>query len=131
MRAIPDDNFAYSILLRNEIGKSGSGFYLKSGNELFLVTTWHVLFDLETDELPSGRLNIISYPNDLGDLGRIEWTLNLTTLVSQGNINAHPERDVVVGRIATETDSGNKIEVVQGVAIRSSTAAPLVFVKMD
>ena len=85
MRAIPDDNLAYPILLRHETGQRGSGFYMAAGDDTFLITAKHVLFSRETGELISGELNLISYPKDLADPRRIEWDLDLHKLENQGS----------------------------------------------
>jgi V8-like Glu-specific endopeptidase len=136
MRAIPDDNLAYPVLLLHETGASGSGFYLNAEDDLFLITARHVLFDPKTNKLLSEKLNIISYPKDLSDPGRIEWILDLGSLEANGKIKAHPDNDVAVVHIATKSDKDSEIEGVegitigQGITINSSTEAPLVHVRM-
>ena len=45
MRNLPEDNLAYSILIKFDTGSSASGFFLRADNKLFLVTARHVLFD--------------------------------------------------------------------------------------
>jgi Trypsin-like peptidase domain len=51
MRAIPDDNLAYPVLIVLDKGGTGSGFYLTDGNCLYLVTARHVLFDAASGAL--------------------------------------------------------------------------------
>ena len=45
MRAIPDDNLCYPVVIDLADGQYGSGFFANSGVALYLVTAKHVLFD--------------------------------------------------------------------------------------
>jgi len=41
---LPDDNLAYSVLIVNKAGSSGSGFFYNKDNATYLITARHVLF---------------------------------------------------------------------------------------
>src|SRR5271166_2532588 len=49
--ALPDDNLGYPVLIKLNNGNTGSGFYLKSGTALYLVTAKHVLYNPQTQTL--------------------------------------------------------------------------------
>ena len=67
-RSIPDDNLAYPVLIQLP-NEPASGFYLNTGNSLYLVTAKHVLFDPPTGNPPtshlhSGPMVLVSYSRD-------------------------------------------------------------------
>jgi hypothetical protein len=51
MRAIPDDNLAYPVLLTLKGVGQGSGLYLNVNGKLYLVTAKHVIFDPKTGKI--------------------------------------------------------------------------------
>jgi hypothetical protein len=58
MRALPDNNLSYPVLV--EIGKgSGSGFYFRTDDKLFLVTARHVLYDVDNKSCPLRDTSVI------------------------------------------------------------------------
>ncbi len=99
MRAIPEDNLAYPVLLTFKNGATGSGFFLHAENKVFLVTAKHVLFDPANSRLRDTTLTLLSYPKELADAGKNRLTLDLTTLNNMGNIKSHPSEDVAVVKL--------------------------------
>lgn len=100
-RAIPDDNLAYPVLVTYEKG-SGSGFYVNTEVHVFFVTARHILFKESKIEkridysLKSKSVNLLSYPKDPNDKGRIILGLDLETLNNSGNIRFHKDYDIAV-----------------------------------
>ncbi len=119
MRAIPDDNLAYPVLITLKNGNQGSGFFLYAGNASFLVTARHVLFKEKTDDLLDFDAEILSYPKDPNEKGKNEFTVDLRALKENGALKRHLDHDVAVIMIATDDKSGQKImKPVKGVSIR-------------
>ena len=67
LRAVPDDNLAYPVLITLNNGSTGSGFFLNTSNEIYLVTAKHVLFNLSTGQLLDKTFEILSYSRDVTD----------------------------------------------------------------
>ena len=121
-RTLPEDNLAYLVLIAFPSGASGSGFYLRNTEAVFLVTAKHVLFDPTNDKLRGNSVTLISYPRTVRDSGRNKLTLDLALLQSVGAIKEHPSEDVAVVRIGTVvsgststvsgTDTGSRSNVV-------------------
>ncbi len=120
MRAIPDDNLAYPVLITLKSGEQGSGFFVNAQAGSFLVTARHVLFKKDTDDLHAPEAEALSYPKDPKDHGRNLFALDLTVLKQAQNIRRHATHDVAVVRIGTPADqaSTRSITPVEGVTIR-------------
>jgi hypothetical protein len=104
-RAIPDDNLAYPVLITLRNGATGSGFYINTGQAIYLVTAKHVLFDLNTQNLLDATADILSYPADPSNSGRNFGTLDLSLLQRDGNIKPHQSEDIVVVKISTSLNN--------------------------
>ena len=132
MRAIPDDNLAYPVLVTLSNGGTGSGFYLNDPGFIFLVTAKHVLFNGGSLIAPSAIL--LSYPKDLNDPGTIEIALDLNTLESAGNILLHPDHDVVLLRLfqiqPVAGFQGGQFPPLTGVRVKVSASSGLVGVNL-
>ncbi len=76
MRAIPENNLAYPILLRFNTGSSGSGFFLKTNKKVFLITAKHVLFD-ERKNLRGAVLELTCQTEKLSDKNVIKYSIVL------------------------------------------------------
>lgn len=104
MRYIPDDNLSYPVLIQLENGSSGSGFYLRSKNNLYLVTARHVLFEYKDDIsgflLMSKNVRLTSYPKDITIKKPIIASINLDISNKKGLIKFTPSVDVVIVKIA-------------------------------
>ena len=138
-RAIPIDNLSYPVLITLSDGSSGSGFYLNTGQSIFLVTAKHVLFDPNTHVLRALRADVLSYgPTDpTGVKGRNFGTLDLPVLQNDGNVIAHQSEDVVVVRISShhspvDAKSQNGIsQRVRGFELKESTQGGVLTAHMD
>src|SRR5712691_4990649 len=84
MRAIPDDNLAYPVLITLKNGSQGSGFFFNASKASFLVTARHVLFKEKTDDLLDFEAEIVSYAKDPREQGKNEFTLDLKALKENG-----------------------------------------------
>lgn len=104
-RAIPEDNLAYPVLIteKNPQGAivcRASGFYLDAGKAIFLVTAKHVLFNPNNHALRASEIELLSYSRNPGDFTHPDvFTLNMAVLQKDGNIRAHPSKDVAVIKI--------------------------------
>src|SRR6266576_20903 len=62
VRAIPDDNLAYPMLITLKNGSQGSGFFLNAAQASFLVTARHVIFKQNSDDLLDSELRYFPTP---------------------------------------------------------------------
>lgn len=138
-RDIPDDNLAYPVLLQRQEGGGGSGFYLRSGNQLFLVTARHVLFraskNTETGEVQweinsKASIKAISYGKDPEDSGTNILVLDLQALHSSGNLKNHNTRDVAIIRIGS-MDSDRKLQFTQGINLLARSNSDIVVTSLE
>ena len=124
LRAIPDDNLAYPVLVI--IGNTtGSGFYLNTEKATFLVTAKHVLFDPVTKQLNAPSATLISYSRDLADTTKNIIKLDLTVLQADKDLVSRPSVDVVVVKVFDAGDStpkGRLITTRAGVTVASFAA---------
>jgi hypothetical protein len=119
MRAIPDDNLAYPVLITLKNGSQGSGFFFNASKASFLVTARHVLFKEKTDDLLDFEAEIVSYAKDPREQGKNEFTPDLKALKENGEIKRHVDHDVAVIRIGVDDKLGQGIlNVTKGVSIR-------------
>ena len=104
MPTLPLDNLKYPVLVK--IGNSsGSGFYLRTENNLFLVTAYHVIHNKEGLYKNHTAL-LISYNKD--DDSKIELTLNLDqTLVKKDS-----ESDVTLIKIGDFQENSSNTGIV-------------------
>ena len=106
LRAIPDDNLAYPVLVTIPQGGTGSGFFLNTSHSEFLVTAKHVLFSPSTGALIGTDCSLISYPRDPTETTRNELHLDLAKLCADGNVKAHADADVAVVKIGNVSGQG-------------------------
>lgn len=64
MKNIPDDNLAYPVLILFNTGASGSGFFLTTTKNIYLITAKHVLFD-DKDIRRGDKIEVKGYSIDL------------------------------------------------------------------
>lgn len=119
MRAIPDDNLAYPVLITLRNGSQGSGFFLYAGCASFFVTARHVLFKEKSDELLDFDAEILSYPRNPIEKGTNKFTLDLRALKQNGALKRNLDHDVAVIMIGTDDKTGQRMMVpAKGVSIR-------------
>jgi hypothetical protein len=122
VRAIPDDNLAYPVLITLKNGGQGSGFFLNASKASFLVTARHVLFKEKTDDLLDSDAEITSYAKDPKDKGKNEFTLDLKALKQNGEIKRHADHDIAVVRMGIDDKSRRrKLNEASGVSVRQTT----------
>jgi Trypsin-like peptidase domain len=113
LRAIPEDNLAYPVLIKLSNGSEGSGFYLSTPTVLYLVTANHViaeqtLFEKPATDKPATRtykadaqLQAISYSRDPTDTTQNILTIKLRVLQTAGYLKADWGADVAVMTVGT------------------------------
>jgi S1-C subfamily serine protease len=120
LRAIPEDNLAYPVLI--SIGNtSGSGFYLVSGKAVFLVTAKHVLFDLTTHQLIGLTANLLSYAKDSADSTKNVVVLDLAALQANKDLQQHPSQDIAVIKMFDLREASAMMFPRAGVKVTSSS----------
>jgi hypothetical protein len=102
IRAIPDDNLAYPVLIKTK-SELGSGFFLNTATASYLVTAKHMFYDPTTQRLHDTEAELISYPRDLKDSGRNVFVLDLAALEKTGDLRAHKSEDIAVAKISNLT----------------------------
>jgi hypothetical protein len=127
MRALPDDNLAYPVLLQLGDGSLGSGFYLGVDSGIYLVTARHVLYEDDGRTLRGPNLSAVSYPRDPSEKASNRCTIELLTLETTGNIRPHSERDVAVIRFGVVI-SPNQVRFSPGVRELERTKSGIVIV---
>lgn len=119
LRAIPDDNLAYPVLVTNETGETGSGFYLNTALESFFVTARHVLFKKDSDELLSHKITLLSYSKDPSITTNNIFVLDTDVLKQGAQIAAHPSGDVAIVRVGFSEPGQQETQPVAGVSIQA------------
>ncbi len=122
MRAIPDNNLAYPVLIvpKPRI-KPGSGFFLNTASGTYLVTARHVLFEgVLMDELIAPFAELVTYPKDPKEAGRNVFTLDLEKMHTAGYVKRHESQDIAAVMVGKALPGG-RIEVVPGFGVASST----------
>lgn len=128
-RAIPDDNLAYPVLILRPDGKTGSGFYLNTGDSVYLVTAKHVLFDSMSSSPAVPKITVLSYSRDPQNTGKNVVTMDLASLARAKEVIAHTSADVAVVRIAdVKANSGGEVHtLLSGVLMTDLSAGGLVW----
>jgi hypothetical protein len=119
-RLIPDDNLSYPVLIR--IGATaGSGFYLATEKDVFLVTAAHVLFEPDRRTLIAMQAEALSYASDPKERTQAVFRLDLKALNENGDIKVDTAHDVAVVRVARVTGQGAAMtsRPMPGVVMRS------------
>ena len=114
MRAIPDNNLSYPVFITLKSGSAGSGFFLHTKKFMYLVTAKHVLFDAN-GALFSGNADLVSYSTDPQAVLTNHMSLDLSVLLSNGQLIKHKNRDVAIIRLA-EFWKDNRTRPLDGVA---------------
>ncbi|HEY9035783.1 MAG TPA: serine protease [Pseudomonadales bacterium] len=106
MRALPQDNLAYPVLIILNTGSMGTGCVINAVEGNYLATAKHVLFD-EKNNLKGNVAILKSYTPDLVATDFTKFTLDLNIVTSNSNIIAHTNHDVCLVRLLTKDDQGN------------------------
>lgn len=124
MRAIPEDNLGYPVLITLDSGNTGSGFYLRLEPFLFLVTAKHVLLN-DAGKLRSSKATALSYGRQIADASKTVIHLDLDLLQS-ANIGIDPAHDLAIIRIGKL--DGERYSNPIGVAFQSLAPSGIVTV---
>jgi S1-C subfamily serine protease len=144
-RLIPDDNLAYPVLVTLKSGgrsvATGSGFYLNTGDETYLVTAKHVIAVGLPDpsngnriEIPDLTVELLSYSKDLPIPSRVVLLLDFKTLQAGGNVKVHRTRDVAVIKVATtaKRDDGSfQVNPITGAAVLETSRSGIAMAPME
>lgn len=126
IRAVPDDNLAYPVLITLQDGYQGSGFFLNTQSGTFLVTARHVLFKEATEDLLAPAAQALSYPKNLSEQGKNLFVLDLAGLKRDGMIRPHASHDVAVIQIGRSDPAGKevqKLKLLKGVQLKETAAS--------
>jgi hypothetical protein len=110
MRAIPDDNLSYPVLL--EIGQgSGSGFHFRNDEKIFLVTALHVLYEDDKKTLRGSSLKLTSYDKDVRITKPIERIVDLQKV----KIRKNDSKDIALVELASISKTDHEMRLLDGV----------------
>lgn len=121
--------------MRINVGESsGSGFLIKHGTDVYVVTAKHVLFKNNTASLIANEARIICYPlieNRVATTPRI-YRLDLEVLTSTGDLKVHATRDLVVIKIGSISvvDGNQSLNFLSSVTVIQQSAGGLVHYDM-
>lgn len=129
IRALPDDNLGYPVLVTigaGSAGSTGSGFYFNTGTNIYLVTATHVLYRLPAVQngprtLYGQRMDLLSYSRDVADATSNRFQVDITAL-GEENILRHATADVTVVRLF-EVGSAGTLRPLPGVRAQQLAAA--------
>ena len=125
MRAIPENNLGYPVLVRVSDGSTGSGFYLRDEPYVYFVTAKHILFDPQSESLLGDKAQLTSYGREVNDTTKTVFDFDLRTL-QPGHIATDRARDLVVVRFLNR--SSGDYQVAKGVTNLSTAKSGLVVV---
>jgi S1-C subfamily serine protease len=119
MRAIPDDNLAYPVLVTLKSGPQGTGFFFNTSNASYLVTARHVLFKEKGDELIDNSAELVSYAKDPADQTKNAFALDLAILKKHGLVKRSADHDVAVVKVGAVTREENRsfVKTPDGVSV--------------
>lgn len=121
MRSLPDDNLSYPVLL--EIGGgTGSGFYFRTDQKIFLVTALHVLYGDDKETLRGTILKLTSYDHDINISTPIEKAVDL----SKVRLRKNNAKDIVLVEIANISTQDQRMILLDGVQRLSSHVGNIV-----
>jgi hypothetical protein len=81
-------------------GSSGSGFYLRDSLDVYFVTAYHVIFNLQTSGLQDDTLSLISYRSKTESDNKTVLLLSLLQANRAGNIKYDRSYDIAAVKIA-------------------------------
>jgi len=134
-RSIPDDNLAYPVLIMLRTGGTGSGFFLNTTTNVYLVTARHVLMDGQAASLQCPIAELISYSGDPDDRTSNRMLLDLGLLFSNKCVNVHKSSDVMAIKLFTSMTNGvpcprGQMAALPGVAVVQASSNGVVGVKL-
>lgn len=97
MRAIPDDNLAFPVLITLDTGVQGSGFFFNTENNTYLITAKHVF--IENGKLLGRVATILAYPVELHSAGKIVIEIDMAAVEKSKDFKVHNTHDIVAIKI--------------------------------
>ena len=143
IRAIPEDNLAYPVLITLKSGGKASGFFLNTQTAQYFVTANHVLVDDPTltdpathTYKPDAYIELLSYSRDPLDTKRNVTGLNLQQLQKDGHIRTNPSQDVVaitMGTMSATPSTTTRVPVsnVPGVTFKETATQGMLGASVD
>ncbi len=131
IRALPDDNLAYPVLITLRSGGTGSGFYLNTKSEIYLVTAKHVLFNQKTGIPLDTSFELLSYSKDVSDQTPNISTIDMTKMAADGIVK-HPTEDIVVVKIFSQSATdANRVSARPGVTVKGRAKQGILTVALE
>jgi S1-C subfamily serine protease len=107
---------------------TGSGFFLRDADSIYLVTAKHVLFDERTNEILAKTLTLVSYSKELADTTPNIINVDLS-LLTPDNVKAHPSQDIAAVRLFhIDSDHSELGTPLEGLSMQSTARAGIVVV---
>jgi len=135
VRAIPDDNLAYPVLIMLRTGSTGSGFFLNTTTNVYLVTARHVLMDGQAATLQCPVAELVSYSGNPEDHTTNRMLLDLGLLFSNKCVKTHSSSDVMAIKLFLLVTNGvpcpsGQMAALPGVAVVQTSSNGVVGVKL-
>jgi S1-C subfamily serine protease len=134
-RAIPSDNLAYPVLVSIDTGSKGSGFFLSTGNRVYLITAAHVLFDESSGNLRGKKAELLCYSKKPEETGKNIIQLDFSTLTAAKRIRKHSTEDVAVVYVADAEENAStgsrSLRTVQGASLIEKTPTGILSVSLE
>lgn len=131
MRNIPENNLAYSILLKFDTGSSGSSFLLRTDEKVFLITAKHVLFDPKSNLKRGKKIELICQTEDINNEDVVQLSVDLEKI----DILKHPTADIGAIELASLKEKKQQgiydIEYCEGVSLLNKVEPNLVTVSAE
>ncbi len=136
VRAIPDDNLAYPVLLTLDDGSTGSGFFLNNNKNIFLVTAAHVLFDFKKGGIIAKKVELRSYSKDPKETGKNIIQLDFLNLLAANKIRKNLTEDVaivIIGDVVMDINKPNSfyVKFISGVTSSELTPSGILCVNIN
>jgi len=128
MRTIPEDNLAYPVLIALDTESTGSGFFLRANDVLYLVTAKHVLVNPKNDSIHGKSAELTCQTKDIRDRSVSKITIDLTKV----ELLKHADADVAAIKMGTTqqtSDAGSySITYSDGVSVTARGKGGIVHV---
>ncbi|TAK58600.1 serine protease [Patescibacteria group bacterium] len=132
---LPTDNLSYPVKLLVG-GSSGSGFIIRHGNQLYLVTAKHVLYQQDqvtkAFNLLDKKMKMIAYPVVSGKVSTKPqmFELNIEALSDSNDLKAHASGDIVVIKLAEVRSEDGNIDFLETIQIIQKSEGMIVHYDM-
>ena len=125
---LPEDNLAYPVQVIVS-GGGGTGFFVRRGQELFLVTARHVLFDRTSGQLMQREFTLRALSKDIRETAVSVMRVNAAQMLESKEIRSDEPRDVAVLRLGSLTREG--MNTTPGVVFTERSKGGIVVAPLD